>query len=125
MTYDEIFALGRKALGSEDYDDAISNLTNAIALNPKLPFSYSFRGVAYAEQGKSVEAMADYIKVILLQYQWLLLALGAFLLIDGAYSDGSGFQNTHNKYADMLADYVLTLVDYIVAIVRHILNFIF
>ncbi|MDR0525639.1 MAG: tetratricopeptide repeat protein [Spirochaetaceae bacterium] len=49
---------------SEDYDQRIARLTEAIAQNPESPFNYSYRGDAYYRKGEYDLAIRDYTKAI-------------------------------------------------------------
>jgi tetratricopeptide (TPR) repeat protein len=47
-------------------DEAIEKYTEAIRVEPTFDFPYYRRGIAYAEQGKKAEAIADFEKFITL-----------------------------------------------------------
>jgi tetratricopeptide (TPR) repeat protein len=47
-----------------EFDQAISDYTKAIELNPKLDFAYSNRGNAYKDKGQFDEAITDYSRAI-------------------------------------------------------------
>ena len=58
--WQEQYDLGEQALLDEDYDQAVVNFTEAIEIDPEEPDAYIGRGDAYAGQGKTDEALADY-----------------------------------------------------------------
>ena len=48
------------------YDEAIEHCNKAIRLNPEYALAYGNRGLAYKEQDKKAEAIADFEKSSLL-----------------------------------------------------------
>lgn len=50
--------------GQEKFEDAIDDLTMAIALDPEYADAYLSRGALYDDYGKKNEALADYMKFI-------------------------------------------------------------
>ncbi|KAF8198178.1 hypothetical protein K438DRAFT_1966920 [Mycena galopus ATCC 62051] len=51
--------LGKRALQTKDYNTAIELFTQAIALNPNNPTSFSYRSAAYAAQSRWADALTD------------------------------------------------------------------
>jgi len=56
------FVRGRAYRLNKQYDNAISDLTRAIALKPSYAEAYNHRGVAYVGKGLNQQAMADFKK---------------------------------------------------------------
>jgi len=61
---DYYFYEGSKALLQKDYDQAISDYTKAIEINPTFAEVYYGLGVAYCNQGNLSQAISDYTKAI-------------------------------------------------------------
>jgi tetratricopeptide (TPR) repeat protein len=61
---------GAEYLMTGRYDDAILDLTRAIALEPRLPTAYSDRGIAYRKKGDYGRAIADYTEAIRIWPNW-------------------------------------------------------
>ncbi len=62
---DRFFLLGNKALEEKEYDDAITQFSNALKIDSEHPFSYNNRGVARYESGHYYEALQDYNQALL------------------------------------------------------------
>jgi Flp pilus assembly protein TadD len=58
------FTRGLAALNEGDFDAAIAEFSAAITDNPKDPFSYIRRGMAYEKKGDTASAIADYRDVM-------------------------------------------------------------
>ena len=63
-TAEEYLQSGNTSFDQGNLSQAISNLTKAIEINPKLAKAYNNRGVAYATQGNLPQAISDFTKVI-------------------------------------------------------------
>ncbi len=91
--------------GQEKFEDAIGDLTVAIALDPEYADAYHRRGILYDEYGKKKEALADYRKFLeLSDYKTDLEALDA--------------RQRHTHLRDYIGDYIpnwIPLVDPLVA----------
>ncbi len=61
---------GNRHYHAGEYEDAIAEYTQAIALDPKLAEAYNNRGLAYADLGKYAEAIADYYQAISLDTKY-------------------------------------------------------
>ena len=64
LTAKEWHERATSSIDAENYENAISELTNAIKLNPKFSVTYHDRGSAYYEQSLLDEAIADFTKSI-------------------------------------------------------------
>ena len=56
---DELKALGNHALETNKYEEAVTDYTEAIRIDPKNHILYSNRSVAYAKIGKYKESLED------------------------------------------------------------------
>ena len=63
-SYEEYFGQGNKAYAQKNYNQAISNYTLAIGLNPSKYEVYFNRGNAYLENDKLGQAIQDYSNTI-------------------------------------------------------------
>jgi len=75
-TADWHFNQGNNLAENSRYDEAIEEYNEAIRLNPEYAEAYNNRGLAYKEQGKKAEAIADFEKFITLTTnpQWIEMA---------------------------------------------------
>ena len=55
---------GNIALNKKQYDQAISDYTRALEINPRLAEVYHNRGFAYQQNGQNDQAIADYSKAL-------------------------------------------------------------
>ena len=60
------FEQGNKLYDQGRYDEAVGEYTVAILLDPEFALAYYNRGLAYEEQGKKAEAIADFEKLLTL-----------------------------------------------------------
>ncbi len=64
LTYEEYFELGVDSYENDEIDNAITNLSKAIELNPDYVDAYYFRGLVYITEEDYDKAIADYTKAI-------------------------------------------------------------
>ncbi len=62
-----------KKNGIGDFDRAMADYDAALKLDPRSPSPYRSRGIAYFDQGKYDEAVADFTKAIQIEKNWDLL----------------------------------------------------
>jgi serine/threonine protein kinase/TolB-like protein/Tfp pilus assembly protein PilF len=67
-------------LFTQSYDEAIELARKGLEFEPKNAFALAFQGVAYAEQGRSTEAVANMERAATLDQSWTILSLQAHVL---------------------------------------------
>ncbi len=62
------------------YDEAISDFTKALEINPKFAEAHYYRGIAYAKKGQYEEAISDYNKALEINPRYALAYYGRGLV---------------------------------------------